>query len=100
MANSVIEHSNAQMHAIVDSVRTTVEISDRVYTQIRALAAARGQRGFSPIVEAALRDYLARQEDRPSTEAFENARGSWTDEDATRFSASLQEAWASWTHGR
>ena len=35
-------HSNAKMHF---SMRTTVELSDRTYTRLRARAAERGMRG-------------------------------------------------------
>lgn len=100
MAIDPLTHPNARMHAIVSGVRTTVELSDAVYRQVRALAAARGQRGFSPIVEAALRDYLARPDTGAEDTAFAAARGAWSDEDADRFSASLRDAWATWTHDR
>jgi hypothetical protein len=39
-------------------MRTTIELSDRTYARLRARAAERGLRGFSPIVEEALERLL------------------------------------------
>ena len=44
-------HSNARMLFIL---RTTVELTNRTYTRLRAKAAERDMRGFSAIVEEAL----------------------------------------------
>lgn len=79
-------------------MRTTVELSDPLYRRVRALAAARGTRGFSPIIEEAVREYLERG-DRgadPADDAFAAARGAWAPVDAKRFEAELRDAWASW----
>jgi predicted transcriptional regulator len=88
------------MHACssyYEMVRTTVELSDPVYRRVRALAAARGTRGFSPIVEEALREYLERGADEtPGQDAFAAARGAWGSADAKRFETELREAWATW----
>jgi predicted transcriptional regulator len=86
------------MCSSMQSMRTTVELSDPLYRRLRAHAAARGTRGFSPIVEEALRDYLERDEHgaHPADEAFAAARGAWGIEDAGRFERELRDAWASW----
>lgn len=79
-------------------MRTTIELSDPLYRRVRALAAARGVRGFSPIVEEAVREYLERDETAttPAHEAFAAARGAWGAADAKRFETELRGAWATW----
>ena len=79
-------------------MRTTVELSDPLYRRVRALAAARGVRGFSPIVEEAVREYLERDDVAvaPADDAFTAARGTWGAADAKRFEAELRGAWATW----
>lgn len=86
------------MHAKMQVMRTTVELSDPLYRRVRALAATRGERGFSPIIEIAVREYLDRAtDDTDADEAFAAARGAWSDEEADRFSAELRDAWSTWT---
>lgn len=79
-------------------MRTTIELSDPLYRRVRALAAARGVRGFSPIVEEAVREYLERDEVgvTPAEDAFAAARGAWGTADAKRFQTELRDAWATW----
>ena len=82
-------------------MRTTVELSDPLYRRVRALAAARGTRGFSPIVEEALREYLARDAaEAPTEDAFAAARAAWSATDARRFEDELKDAWATWPSAR
>jgi len=86
------------MHVRMQVMRTTVELSDPLYRRVRALAAARGERGFSPIIETAVREYLDREGNGvDADDAFAAARGAWGDEEADRFSAELREAWSTWT---
>jgi predicted transcriptional regulator len=78
-------------------MRTTVELSDPIYRRLRARAAERGVRGFSPIVEEALREYLERGAGETSADdAFAAARGAWGTADAASFAAELRDAWATW----
>lgn len=88
---------DAHMHVRMQVVRTTVELSDPLYRRIRAIAAARGERGFSPIIETAVREYLDRETGATADDAFRAAQAAWSDEDADRFSAELREAWSTWT---
>ncbi len=82
-------------------MRTTVELSDPIYRRLRARAAERGVRGFSSIVEEALREYLERDDDATSADnAFAAARGAWSSADARRFEAELRGAWATWPKAR
>ncbi len=90
--------AHAHMHVKMQQVRTTVELSDPLYRRVRALAATRGERGFSPIIEIAVREYLARETgDENADDAFTAARGAWSDEEADQFSAELRDAWSTWT---
>jgi hypothetical protein len=56
-------------------MRTTIELSDRTYTRLRAKALERGMRGFSPIVEEALERLLEQDDDIQS--AVLAAEGAW-----------------------
>jgi hypothetical protein len=77
------------------TLRTTIELSDRTYTRLRAKAAERGMRGFSGIVEEALDRYLG-QGDEDLRSALLEAEGSWSDRDMTEWERMREEAWASW----
>lgn len=79
-------------------MRTTIELSDPLYRRVRALAAARGVRGFSPIIEEAVREYVERDEAGSASgeDAFAAARGAWGTADAKRFETELRDAWATW----
>lgn len=45
-------------------MRTTVELSDEIRARLMELAARRGERGFSAIVEDAVARYLEEEEER------------------------------------
>jgi metal-responsive CopG/Arc/MetJ family transcriptional regulator len=77
-------------------MRTTVELSPRTYKRLRAVAAERGMRGFSPIVEEAVSLYLEGERDRSEVaEAIGAARGAWSDDDVEELEAALESAWSS-----
>ena len=83
-------HYNAYM-------RTTVELSDPLYRRLKSAAVDRGIRGFSPIVEDALREYFAAEPRRTQlTQAIASARGSWGDMDVEEWERDVGEAWATW----
>lgn len=76
-------------------MRTTVELSDRTYRLLRAAAAERGVRGFSPLVEEAVGEYLERGRERAEVaEAIEAARGAWSEEDVEELERVLKGAWS------
>lgn len=52
------------MFGIFSGMRTTVELSDAVRARLLELAARRGERGFSALVEEALERYLEDEERR------------------------------------
>lgn len=81
-------------------MRTTVELSDRTYTRLRARAAERGMRGFSGIVEEALERLF---EDGPGDElvaAMVEAEGAWSKSDVEEWGKAREEAWATWPDDR
>ena len=52
------------MHLYTRSMRTTVELSDESRAKLMELAARRGERGFSALVEEAVVRYLAEEDER------------------------------------
>ncbi len=88
-------HSNARVHF---NVRTTIELSDRTYSRLRARAAERGMRGFSAIVEEALAGYLERGDDISA--ALAEAEGAWSASDVEDWERAREEAWATWPADR
>jgi metal-responsive CopG/Arc/MetJ family transcriptional regulator len=82
-------------------MRTTVELPDPLYRKLRAVAVQRGMRGFSPIVEEALTDYLAAEgQRRELVAAIEAAEGAWTDQDAAELETAIEQAWSLWPAAR
>lgn len=78
-------------------MRTTVEIRDDLRARLLALAAERGEKGYSRIVEEALERYLS-DEDR-SQERLSGLlalRGSLSDEDAQAVRDEIRKLRASW----
>jgi hypothetical protein len=62
-------------------MRTTIELSDRTYALLRARAAERGMRGFSPLVEKALENLLDRSTAAGVDAALAVAEGAWSEAD-------------------
>lgn len=82
-------------------MRTTVELSDRLYRRLRTAATERGMRGFSPIVEEAVEGYLASEDQRRDlVRAIEAAGGTWGDEEVVELERAREEAWAGWRPDR
>jgi predicted DNA-binding protein len=86
-------HVNARMH---QAMRTTIELSDRTYTRLRARAAERGMRGFSAIVEEALERFLAQHGEDDLASALEEAEGAWSASEVEEWERAREEAWATW----
>lgn len=86
------------VHASYPSaMRTTVELSDEIRARLLEMAARRGERGFSALVEEAVARYLEDEERR--RQRVEDARsviGAMAEEDAGELEASvkgLRERW-------
>lgn len=78
-------------------MRTTIEISNETRAKLVALAARRGLRGYSEIVNEALEEYLARAENREK-EINEILRlaGSLSEEEGRKYVARVKEFWSRW----
>jgi hypothetical protein len=80
-------------------MRTTVELSERTYVRLRAVAAERGMRGFSAIVEEALERFLEPDgANLPS--ALLEAEGAWSKSDVEDWEEECRKAWESWPADR
>jgi hypothetical protein len=71
-------------------MRTTIELSDRTHTLLRARAAERGMRGFSRIVEEAIVRFFERGTDDEVVPALAEAEGAWSDEDVAEWEMARQ----------
>jgi hypothetical protein len=79
-------------------MRTTVEISDRHRSFLLSLAAQRGLRGYSEIIQEAIDLYLAAQvKETDMKEKVLAMRGSWQKEEAEQTRSSLLELREKWT---
>lgn len=78
-------------------MRTTIEITDEQRSKLLALAAAKGMKGFSNLVQKALDEFLSKSdlEERRIEEALA-MRGALDEDDARAFfeeCASMRENW-------
>lgn len=78
-------------------MRTTVELSDEIRAKLMELAARRGERGFSALVEEAVAKYLEEEEERRRRARSARAvLGTLSEEDAAALDESvmaLRERW-------
>ena len=85
------------MHMIFRAMRTTIELPDELRAKLLAMAARRGEKGFSGLIEAAVARYLEEEELRQSVvRRALNAVGSLDDEEAGRLRDSVVLFRASW----
>jgi metal-responsive CopG/Arc/MetJ family transcriptional regulator len=80
-------------------MRTTIEIDDELRARLLALAARRGEKGFSGLVSEAIERYLSDEENREEQQrkaAALDALGSLSDEEADALeerTRRLREKW-------
>lgn len=80
-----------------EAMRTTVEITDEQRAALLALAAKRGLRGYSAIIQEAIDFYLkAVKSRRIRTKASLKLQGILTDEQAERMRKEIQGLWTRW----
>lgn len=80
------------------TMRTTIEISEDTLRKLRELAARRGERGYSRIVEEALSVYLEGVVES-ADERWNRLReieGAWGDEEAERVRERIRESRELW----
>lgn len=76
-------------------MRTTIEIRDEHRIALAAIAAKRGLRGYSELVQEALDAYLA-DVSGEDLDALLSLRGSLGPEQADKLEQRIAEAWSSW----
>lgn len=85
------------MSTMLADMRTTIELSDRHRAKLLELAAERGEKGFSRIVQEAIDRYLA--EEGSKRDRIDRAlvqRGSLDDDAATALEESVRAARSRW----
>jgi hypothetical protein len=79
-------------------MRTTIEISDKNRSILLSLAAKRGLRGYSRVIEEALEYYIEHRLKNAAEKAdILKMKGSWKAEDAKRIRAKLNELRENWS---
>ncbi len=79
------------------NVRTTIEITDRQRSKLLQLAAERGLKGFSELVQEAIDAYLDETTARKERVARAIAAlGTLTDEDASELERSVTQVRSTW----
>ena len=76
-------------------MRTTVEITDDQRRSLIAIAARRGIRGFSPLVQEAIDLYL-KEEAAPEVQSLLDMEGSLSPGEADEMERRIAEAWINW----
>ncbi|MDI6711211.1 MAG: hypothetical protein QME76_11125 [Bacillota bacterium] len=79
-------------------MRTTIELSNEKRAKLLALAARRGLRGYSQLVNEALDAYLAKIERKKARDLEEilGLAGTLSAEDAEEAERTIRETWRKW----
>lgn len=78
-------------------MRTTVEIRDDLRARLLEMAARRGVKGFSSIVEEALKHFIEDEEERTAARGRAlMLRGALSDDEATELEATTRALRANW----
>lgn len=79
------------------AMRTTIELKEEHRALLHALAARRGWRGYSRVVEEAIEFYLRHHaEAEEARKALLKRKGAWTEEEAARTRAAIAELRRQW----
>lgn len=80
-------------------MRTTIELSDDLIAALRALAVKKGYRGYSLIMEEAVRHYLNDHERKDlASSVLLKMRGTWSAKEAREIKKRLEEIRKNWRH--
>jgi metal-responsive CopG/Arc/MetJ family transcriptional regulator len=78
-------------------MRTTVELSDDLIAALHALAVKKGYRGYSRVMEEAVKNYLRENEKKElSSSVLLKMRGSWSAKEAADTKKRLEEIRKNW----
>lgn len=85
------------MHVNIMPMRTTIELPDELRARLLAMAARRGEKGFSSLIEAAVERYLEDEEDRRGrVRKAASAIGSLDEVEARRMRESVESLRSTW----
>lgn len=78
-------------------MRTTIELSDELRARLLAMAARRGEKGFSSLIETAVERYLEEEERRQARvrDAISTI-GSLEDDEAERMRKAVESVRSTW----
>ncbi len=78
-------------------MRTTVELPDELIAALHAIAVKKGYRGYSKVMEDAVKHYLRDREKKDqSLSVLMRMRGSWNSEEAAETKKRLEEIRKNW----
>ncbi len=78
-------------------MRATIELPDRLRAAVLAVAARKGYRGYSRVIEEALEFYLAEKEAKESgLDELLGLRGAWSKGETEEFRGRIRRARANW----
>lgn len=77
-------------------MRTTIELPDEQRARLLEIAARRGDKGFSGIIQEALDFYLRNQQNSQAIEQAMKSRGTFSEDEADALQASARELRESW----
>lgn len=78
-------------------MRTTVDIDDELRAKLKQLAAERGEKGYSSLINEALREYLRKNDVREDKVRHAlKLEGSINDEEVDELEDRIEAAWNSW----
>ena len=78
-------------------MRTTIELSDDHRSALHSLAARRGLRGYSKLIQEAIDFYIKEKAKRgDSVRLLLRMRGTWSEEEVKRFRKKLEEIRRNW----
>lgn len=81
-----------------NAMRTTIELKEDHRALLHAIAAHRGWRGYSRVVEEAIEFYLAYHDAaEEARRTLLNRKGAWSEEEAERTRAAIAELRRQWT---
>jgi len=79
-------------------VRTTIELDNESRAKLMALAAKRGLRGYSELVQEAVTEYLAKEEQREqAVQEVMELSGSLSADEAKQVEERIEATWKRWS---
>lgn len=88
---------NASEYYNASAMRTTIELKEEHRALLHAIAARRGWRGYSKVVEEAIEFYLQHHaEAEEARRALLGRKGAWSAEEAERVRAAIRELHKRW----